>query len=142
MGFDPKLFTEISLGSNFRDVCNLIPINNNLIDEIYNLKNNHKTKEFYCLSEIIAGERVTSKLNRLSSILKKKKIQNIFISAPENCAWLLNIRGFDNPNSPIPNCQIIFNSKSIYFFSDIKKLKKLKIQLNIKKLSFMNLKNF
>ncbi len=39
LGFDPKLFTEISLGSNFRDVCNLIPINNNLIDEIYNLKN-------------------------------------------------------------------------------------------------------
>ena len=36
IGFDPKLFTEISLKSNFRDTCNLIPINNNLIDEIFN----------------------------------------------------------------------------------------------------------
>ncbi len=142
LGFDPKLFTEISLRSNFRDVCNLIPINNNLIDEIYNLKNNHKTKEFYCLSEIIAGEKVTSKLNRLSSILKKKKIQNIFISAPENCAWLLNIRGFDNPNSPIPNCQIIFNSKSIYFFSDIKKIKKIKNSIKYKKIKFYEFKEF
>ena len=36
LGFDPKLFTEISLKSNFRDSCDLIPISNNLIDEIFN----------------------------------------------------------------------------------------------------------
>ena len=121
LGFDPKLFTEIGLKSNFRDSCNLIPVNTNLIDKIFGLKNNYTTKEFYCLDEIFAGEKITSKLNKLSSILKKKKIQNIFISAPENCAWLLNIRGFDNPNSPIPNCQIILNNKDIYFFSEKKK---------------------
>ena len=124
LGFDPKLFTEMSLKSNFRDSCNLIPINNNLIDEIFKLKNNYKKGEFYCLSKIVAGEKISSKINKLSSILKKKKVQNIFISAPENCAWLLNIRGFDNPNSPVPNCQIILNNKNIYFFSDIKKIRK------------------
>ena len=47
LGFDPKLFTELSLKSNFRDSCNLIPIKNNLIDEISNIKNNYKIKEFY-----------------------------------------------------------------------------------------------
>ena len=76
LGFDPKLFTEINLKSNFRDSCNLIPISNNLIDEIFNLKKNDKIKEFYCLSKNIAGEKISSKLNRLSSILKKKKIKN------------------------------------------------------------------
>ena len=142
LGFDPKLFTENSLKSNFRDSCNLIPINNNLIDEIFNLKNNYKSKEFYCLNENVAGEKITSKLKKLSSILKKKKIQNIFISAPENCAWLLNIRGFDNPNSPIPNCQIIINKKNIYFFSDIKKIKKIKKKINYKKIKFYEFKEF
>ena len=142
LGFDPKLFTETSLKSNFRDSCNLIPISNNLIDEIYNLKNNNKSKEFYCLSEITAGEKISSKLKRLSLILKKKKIQNIFISAPENCAWLLNIRGFDNPNSPIPNCQIIINKKNIYFFSDIKKIKKIKNKINYKKIKYYEFKEF
>ncbi len=142
LGFDPKLFTEISLKSNFRNVCNLIPINNNLIDEVYGLKNINKTKEFYCLSEIAAGERIVSKLNRLCSILKKKKIQNIFISAPENCAWLLNIRGFDNPNSPVPNCQIIINKKNIYFFSDSKKIKKIKKEIKYKKIKFYEFKEF
>ena len=142
LGFDPKLFTDLSLKLNFRDSCELIPINNNLIDDIFNLKNNYKSKEFYCLSEIVAGEKITSKLNKLSSILKKKKIQNIFISAPENCAWLLNIRGFDNPNSPIPNCQIIINNKNIHFFSDIKKIKKIKNKINYKKIKFYDFKDF
>jgi len=142
LGFDPKLFTEFSLKSNFRDTCNLIPINNNLIDEMFNLKNNYKTREFYCLNEIVAGEKIASKLNKLSSILKKKKIQNIFISAPENCAWLLNIRGFDNPNSPIPNCQIILNKKNIFFFSDIKKIRKIKNSINYKKIKFYEFKEF
>jgi len=142
LGFDPKLFTEISLKSNFRDVCNLVPINNNLIDEIFSLKKNKKKKEFYLLNKNIAGESISSKLKRLSSVLKSKKINSIFISAPENCAWLLNIRGFDNPNSPVPNCQIILNNKQIYFFSDVKKIKKIKNLINYKKISFYEFKEF
>ena len=53
----------------------------------------------------------------------------------------IKYKGFDNPNSPIPNCQIIVNNKNI-FFSDIKKLKKLKIQLIIKKIKFYEFKEF
>ena len=142
LGFDPKLFTEFSLNSNFKDTCNLIPINNNLIDEIFNLKNNYKIREFYCLNEVVVGEKITSKLKKLTSILKKRKIQNIFISAPENCAWLLNIRGFDNPNSPIPNCQIILSNNNIYFFSDTKKIRKIKSSIKYKKINFCEFKEF
>ena len=65
--------------------------------------------------------------------LEKKKIDNIFISAPENVAWLLNIRGKDNPNSPIPNCRaIVTKDKRIFLFTDLSKIKK------IKKLSIYN----
>ena len=143
LGFDPKLFTEINLKSNFKDSCNLIPINDNPIDQIYNLKNNNRIKEFFNLNEKSVGESINSKLNILFSILKRKKIENIFISAPENCAWLLNIRGFDNPNSPIPNCQIILNkNKNIYFFSDIRKISKIKNISNYKKIKFCEFIDF
>ena len=143
LGFDPKLFTEISLKMHFGESCNLVPINKNLIDQIYKLKKSYKIKEFYTLNKIVAGEKITSKINRLYSIFKKKKVENIFISAPENCAWLLNIRGFDNPNSPIPNCQIILDkNKNIYFFSDTRKVKKIKSSLNYKKIKFYGFEEF
>ncbi len=48
------------------------------------------------------------------------------MSAPENVAWILNIRGGDSPNSPIPNSRLIINkSKKIFLISKIKKCKKL-----------------
>ncbi len=143
LGFDPKLFTESNLKIYFNNICNLIPITNNLIDKIYNLKKNYKKKEFYSLSKNITGANTNVKINNLNSILKSKKIDNIFISAPENCAWLLNIRGFDNPNSPVPNCQIILDKdKNIYFFSDINKIKKIKKSINYKKINFFEFKKF
>ena len=48
--------------------------------------------------------------------LKKSKIDNLFISAPENVAWLLNLRGNDNPYAPIPNSKIFLTKdKKVYF---------------------------
>ena len=39
--------------------------------------------------------------------MKLSKADYLFISASENVAWLLNIRGHDNPTSPIPNSRLI-----------------------------------
>ncbi len=143
LGFDPKLFTEINLNINFGKSCDLVPINNNLIDEVFDLKNKEKIKQFYSLNKVVTGEDIYSKIHRLSSKLKKKKLDNIFISAPENCAWLLNIRGFDNPNSPIPNCQIIMDkNKKIFFFSNKKKISKIRNSINYKKIKFYEFSDF
>ena len=34
-----------------------------------------------------------SKINKISKYLKKNKSDYLFVSAPENVAWILNIRG-------------------------------------------------
>ena len=50
----------------------------------------------------------------------------MFISAPENVAWILNIRGKDGPNSPIPNSRLIISkSKKVFLISKIQKVKKI-----------------
>ena len=117
LGFDPQLFTDSSLKRNFNNVCKLSPITENLIDLIYKDQKNKFIKPFYNIDKKILGESVNSKINKLLKKMKLKNIQNIFISAPENVAWLLNLRGKDNPHSPIPNCKIILTSKKcIYFF--------------------------
>ena len=125
LGFDPNLFTNKQLNTYFKDSVKLKPINKNLIDEIYQEKIS-KTKPFYSLDNKIAGESYKSKINKISKILKLNKADYLFISAPENVAWTLNIRGHDNPNSPIPNCRLIIGrNKKIFLIA--KKEKTLKI---------------
>ena len=57
-------------------------------------------------------------------------------------AWLLNIRGFDNPNSPIPNCRLLLSkNKDFYFISERSKIKNLKKEKKIKEHQFIDTKN-
>ena len=63
------------------------------------------------------------------------KADYLFISAPENVAWLLNIRGHDNPNSPIPNSRILISKKNeIYLFADKYKVFKIAKKKKFKKI--------
>ena len=51
----------------------------------------------------------------------------MLVTAPENVAWILNIRGYDSEFSPIPNARLLINSKgNIDIFSQSKKITKIK----------------
>ncbi len=143
LGFDPQLFTNLSLKRKFAKNFNLLPITENLIDKIYKDKSKKTISSFYNLDNKISGETTSSKIKRLIKIMKSKNIDNIFISAAENVAWLLNIRGKDNPHSPIPNCKIILtNKKKIFFFSCPKKINKIKRNTDYKKITFCTYQDF
>ena len=38
-----------------------------------------------------------------------KKLDYFLITAPENIAWILNIRGYDTSYSPIPNARLLIS---------------------------------
>ena len=125
LGIDPKLFTHQQIKKFFLKNNKIKYIKENLIDQIEK-KVIINTKPFYHLNKKIVGESTNSKLNKISNFLKRKKIDYIFISAPENVAWILNIRGNDGPYSPIPNSRMIISkSKKILIFSKFQKCKKL-----------------
>ena len=133
LGFDPSLFTSNQLNTYFGKSLKLKLVEKNLIDEIYKNKIN-VTKPFFSLSNKITGENHKSKIEKITKILISKKADYLFISAPENVAWLLNIRGHDNPNSPIPNCQLIIGKdKKLFFFAPIKKTLELIKDKKLKK---------
>ena len=113
LGYDPRLFTSKDLKNYFSN-NNLIPVNENLIDQIFKFKEK-KTKPFYSLKKNIVGESHQSKILKIINFLKSYKTDYLFISAPENVAWLLNIRGYDNPNSPIPNARLIIDKNKKLF---------------------------
>ncbi|WP_075502164.1 aminopeptidase P family protein [Candidatus Pelagibacter communis] len=125
LGLDPKLFTYQQIKKFFFKHNKIEFIQNNLIDQIEKQKFKN-TYPFFSLNKNIVGESSKSKINKISNYLKQNKSDFIFISAPENVAWLLNIRGSDVPNSPIPNSRLIISkTKKILLISDIKKCKKL-----------------
>ena len=132
LGYDPKLFTSKLLSKYFIN-NNLISIDQNLIDQIFRFKEKH-TKPFYSLDTKIVGESYSSKISKVVKFLKNNKADYCFISAPENVAWLLNIRGYDNPNSPIANARLILNKKKEFFLiANENNLKNLLLDKKIKK---------
>ncbi len=125
LGVDPKLFTNNQIKSFFLRYNKIKYIDKNLVDEIKKPKDEILTP-FFSLNKEIVGESAASKINKISNYLKKNKSDYIFISAPENVAWILNIRGGDGPNSPIPNSRLIISkSKKIFLVSKIEKCKKI-----------------
>ena len=125
LGIDPKLFTYEQIKKYFLKNNKIKFITKNLIDEIKNkkIKDNFK---FFSLKKEIVGESSKSKINKIAKYLKKNKSDYLLVSAPENVAWILNIRGGDGPNSPVPNSRLIISkTKKIFLISKIYKTEKL-----------------
>ena len=138
LGIDPKLFTNTQIKNYFLKHNKIKYVEKNLIDEIKKQKE-HTSIPFFSLDKNIVGESINSKLNKITKYLKKNKCDYIFISAPENVAWTLNIRGGDGPNSPIPNSRLIVSkSKKILLISNLKKCKQLLKNKIIKKDEFLD----
>ena len=114
MGIDPQLFTYAQIKKYFKKFNKIRFIKENLIDEIQLQKINDKFP-FYSLNKDIVGEDFRSKIKKISKFIKKNNSDYLFVSAPENVAWILNIRGSDSPNSPIPNSRLIISKTNIIY---------------------------
>ena len=131
LGFDPNLFTYDQLDYLFCKKIKLKPLKKNLVDEIFKIKK-IKSKPFFSLSNKFSGRSHRKKINLVSKYLSNKKADFLFISASENVAWLLNIRGSDTPFSPLPNCNLLVTkNKKIYLITKKFKAKKLLIEKKI-----------
>ena len=82
-------------------------------------------------------------MTKISKFLLKNNSDYIFVSAPENVAWILNIRGSDIPNTPMPNCRLIISkTKKIFLISKIEKCKTLLKEKIITLKQFIDINEF
>ena len=141
IGFDPKLHTDYMISRFFKKTnCKLISLNENLINKIWIRKNFNKPNKFFKLKDKDSGQSSKTKINKLRKMLNKNKISFQFISAPENVAWLLNLRGEDSEFTPIPNSYLILSNKNkVYFFCDLRKINK-KLKKNLKNVKIIDIK--
>ena len=95
----------------------------NLIDKIWKRKIYINKKKFFKLPNQCVGEGFEKKISKITNFLKKKGADLQFITASENNAWLLNIRGWDAKYTPIPHSYILIDKdKNIKFFCDLRKI--------------------
>ena len=133
LGFDPHLFTSKKLIHYFSKNTKLISISENLIDKIFK-NTTKKTKPFFSLPKKITGESHQSKIKKIINFLRLNKTDYLYVSAPENVAWLLNIRGYDNPTSPIPNARLIIGkNKKLLLITTKNSVQKIINEKKIKK---------
>ena len=128
IGFDPMLHSEKQMNFLF-NIKNIIlkPITKNLIDIIWLNKPKDLIKPFYLLSKKNTGQSLQEKIIKIKRVIAKNKVDYLLVTAPENVAWILNIRGHDSAYSPIPNARLLINNKGhIDLFSQTKKVKNIK----------------
>ncbi len=136
IGYNPYCFTSLNLAKYFKNFFKLVPIYNDLITKKKSRKVNNK---FYFIKDRISGESSKSKINRVLKFLRDNKSDCLFVTAPENVAWLLNLRGRDNPHSPIPNCRVILkNNGEIYLFTNKSKIKNLPFKKKLLKINIID----
>ena len=110
IGFDSKLLTKKTLNIFFgKNNCKFEPLNRNLIDKIWKRKIKKPKTYFYKLPNHSIGENYKSKVSKVVFNLKRKGIDFQLITASENNAWLLNIRGNDAKYAPIPNSHVLID---------------------------------
>ena len=141
VGFDPKLHTQTMINRLFKNSnCKLIPLEKNLINKIWINTSIKKYNKFYKLDDKDSGQSSKSKLKKLSKLLNKNKINLQFVSASENVAWLLNLRGGDSKFTPITNSYLILDNKNnVNFFCDLRKIDK-KLKNNLKGIAIIDIK--
>ena len=131
IGFDPRLHTESKLNFlfNIKNIS-LKSVNKNLVDIVWSKRPKELIKPFYSLSKKNTGISSEEKILEVKKFFNKNKVDYLLVTAPENIAWILNIRGHDSIFSPIPNARLLMNKNGdIHFFANPKKITMIKKSL-------------
>ena len=146
IGFDPKLHTEQQLNYLFKiKNVELKSLEKNLVDIVWSKKQKTITRSYYSMPKNMVGDKSEKKILKVRKLLNKNKIDLLLVTAPENVAWILNIRGYDSFYSPIPNTRLVISkSGGVFLFADLKKTQKLNkfLKDKVKILNEMDINKF
>lgn len=76
-------------------------LNNNLIDYVWLCQPPKPISPVFIYKQEYCGEGSKSKINKLTKILSEKNIDLLLVTALDEIAWLLNLRGNDVENCPL-----------------------------------------
>jgi Xaa-Pro aminopeptidase len=131
IGYDPMTISkknlhifEATLG---KTQSSLIPIEENLVDQIWKDRPKASSKQALLLNKKYAGRDAKDKINIISKNLEPSS-DYLLLTNPDSICWLLNIRAHDIPYTPLLLSYLILERKSakIWLFTDKKKVTHIK----------------
>ena len=141
IGFDPNLFRFQVIENILKEKINLVSIEKNLIDQVWNAKKKEIYKNAFILKNQYSGISHTNKIKSLRDLLDINKKNSFFISSNENVCWLLNIRGQDSFYSPLLNAFALIQQNKITVFCNLKKVGNKLIKSFKKDFQFSDIKS-
>lgn len=130
VGVDPFLldhesWKRLSMELRTNDIS-LVGVRDNLIDRVWTdpsivdhgetLRPPYPNKEIFSLNVEITGKDWTTKVSELRAKMSKKQAGSIIITALDDIAWLLNLRGSDIDFNPVFFAYCIVTQKQVILF--------------------------
>ncbi len=127
LGFDPRLHTERSLAP-IRQACRnakavLEAADPNPVDSVWEDQPEPPSAVLAVHDIAFAGEESADKRARIAADLEAGGMSAAVVTAPDSIAWLLNVRGSDVPNTPVPLCYAVLRADAgVDLFVDPRKI--------------------
>ncbi|XP_049771158.1 xaa-Pro aminopeptidase 1-like [Schistocerca cancellata] len=122
VGADPHLLPHTDWHALSVDLASinvtLVEIRENLIDKIWTERMMFKKYPAHVLPVEYAGETWENKVSRLRSHLALTGADAMVVTALDEVAWLLNIRGHDIPYYPVVHAYVIVSQNMLLLFID------------------------
>lgn len=133
IGVDPKLVSflmyeriktavQTELDAHPKAQVLLVPVKTNLIDAIWSQFEEYPEEHdtiIKTLSIKYTGEEVLDKIARVASIIESKNAHGLVVSALDEIAWLLNLRGSDIEFNPVfYSYAIVTKEKKVILFAN------------------------
>ncbi|XP_074035620.1 xaa-Pro aminopeptidase ApepP isoform X2 [Leptinotarsa decemlineata] len=137
IGLNPKLVSEYmwnKLRSELKgSSLELVALNVSLVDLIWPPEERgvKRSKDAFILGIDKAGKNYTIKMNETRRELQKHGADAMVITALDEIAWLLNIRGRDVPNSPFLRSYVILDMHNIFLYVNISQLQDNNVRENL-----------
>lgn len=127
IGYDPWLHTVAELDRYRKAVeragARLVSVENNPIDAIWDDQPPPPLSPVVVHDIKFSGETTSSKRTRIGQAISAKRADVAVLTAPDSIAWLLNVRGADVPQTPLPlSFALIWADGRLDWFIDPRKL--------------------
>ncbi|XP_064545316.1 xaa-Pro aminopeptidase ApepP [Drosophila montana] len=127
VGVDPRLFSFRAAKTIEKDLsaanCNLVGIEQNLIDQVWGADQPPRpSNNLITLNLSFAGEAIAKKWERTRDQMKQHNTNALVVSALDEIAWFLNMRGSDIAYNPVFFAFMIVTHDEIALYIDTSKL--------------------